>query len=297
MSHKKQTNKQTNTSAISRTKFTNGFRLPLLLIYEITLKKQLKTPTPHDCIGLTCISLPYVVLLPRMTGYVQSPLWDGKRAFPTAIDSWATIRLLGHRQAVVQFLNLDFALGACHDQFVELFVGGKSAVHSAGKYCAVLPGVEAYSEDVHVHFFSGAVNRKSKGFRLQFVFRRWILEKVGDDLWNCSVATFKEDYGSFFPCDVKPNCLRGEDEENCPYTNTSECQTGQWWLAGRCYEYVDEPVSTWTKASAECRKRGGALASLNTVGEWKTVRSMLAQRSAGDVYIGLKSSGPLLPPM
>ena len=213
------------------------------------------------------------------------------------MDSWATIRLPSNHEAIIHFLNFDIPFGDCDRHFVELVVGEKAASNTVKKYCEGLPSVNIFDKDVHVHFVSGTMNKNCKGFRLQFTFRSWILKKVSDDLWNCSVPTFKEDYEIAFPCNGQLNCLHGEDEENCPYTNTSECKTGQWWLAGRCYEYVDEPVRTWTMASAECRKRGGALVSLNTPEEWDTVDSMLAFRAAGDVYIGLKSFGPNVPLM
>ena len=172
---------------------------------------------------------------------------------------------------------------------MEVFLGGKTASHSAGKYCGSKPSVKQYNEAIHIRFVSGTANAYSRGFRIQFAYRSWKLKKIRDELWNCSVPTFKQDYASYFPCDGLLNCVHGEDERDCPYTNTKECGIGQWWLGGRCYEYVVDTVTTWPRASLACQERGGYLVSLNSPEEWRVLEDMLSRVQTGDMYVGLRS--------
>ncbi|KAL8612898.1 hypothetical protein ACOMHN_034975 [Nucella lapillus] len=141
-----------------------------------------------------------LLFMSNTTGFVQSPLWDKGVAYPPSMDSWVFIPVPPGHQAVLTFRHL--SLNSCFYDSVSIYVGGTKDQHRVGKFCAKLPPAQHLSNDTHIRFISGAMSLAKLGFRIQFFFRVWILQRVGSQ-WNCSVPDFRKDYGKLFPCNFE----------------------------------------------------------------------------------------------
>nr|KAG5710982.1 hypothetical protein BaRGS_013716 [Batillaria attramentaria] len=114
--------------------------------------------------------------------------------------------------------------------------------------------------------------------------------------WNCSL-THGEHLARTFACDLKADCLEGEDESDCPFASPA-CGDGLISLGTSCYELIrPETDLTWHEASDVCVRRGAKLASLNTYAEWKNVFDFLRKLILERVFIGMKRHTPSLPEM
>ena len=100
-----------------------------------------------------------------------------------------------------------------------------------------------------------------------------IPERVaGNNTWNCSVP-FWPHFQRHFRCNLRQECVNGEDEVLCPY---STCRHGGVSFAGHCYFMVSSDSEVpWIEAQQGCRKVGAYLASLTSPGEWSDVMSWL----------------------
>ena len=145
---------------------------------------------------------------------------------------------------------------------------------------------------VHFHFTtlfhpdSGRV-----GFRFFFSFHNQsaLLPQLPGGQWNCSVPHW-EDFQAHFPCNLVAECVGGEDEQDCPYTNVSRCGAGAISLGESCYFYViSEKDVSWNDAMATCEQKDAYLANLNKENEWYDIMDLLTVRAAA-VYLGLRSA-------
>ena len=133
------------------------------------------------------------------------------------------------------------------------------------------------------------------GFRFFFSFHKSAqLSQLPDKRWNCSVPGWA-DFQTHFPCNLAAECVGGEDEQDCPYTNVPRCGAGAIFLGESCYFYVisDDKV-TWNDAMDKCEKHDAHLVSLNTPIEWIDIMELLAVRGRS-IYLGLRSTSPHLP--
>ena len=134
------------------------------------------------------------------------------------------------------------------------------------------------------------------GFRFLFSFhnRSALLSRMSDGRWNCSVLHWA-DFLEHFPCDLETDCVHGEDELGCLYTNVSRCGAGAISMGESCYFYViSENDVSWNDAMDICKKNDAQLASLNRPREWHDVMVVLGFRAAA-VYLGLRSASLSLP--
>ena len=134
------------------------------------------------------------------------------------------------------------------------------------------------------------------GFRFFFSFhnRTALPSRLQDGRWNCSVPHWA-DFQAHFPCDLEADCVRGEDEQDCPYTDVSRCGAGAISLGESCYFYViSKNDVSWNDAMDTCEKLHAHLVNLNTPTEWNDVIQVLLVREAA-IYLGLRSASPHLP--
>ena len=169
-----------------------------------------------------------------------------------------------------------------------------------------IPGPEVYDLDsgvFYVRFLSRANYKAVAGFRLQFSFypRSARPLRLPDGTWNCSVANWP-DFRHHFPCNLRAECARGEDEEQCPY-NRPRCGRGRLSVGGRCYyirsfQRLEKLVSlsilregyvrvSWKAAEERCRQEGGHLASLSSYREMADVRQLLFSSDDEPFFIGM----------
>ena len=118
----------------------------------------------------------------------------------------------------------------------------------------------------------------------------------GSNTWNCSMPHWWR-FKRHFRCNLRQECVNGEDEVQCPY---SPCSHGGVSIAHHCYFYVKRYV-TWLTAQRECRKLGAYLASLASPREWIDVLSWLRLvmrfNWKSRMHIGLMPAPPNLPYM
>ena len=134
------------------------------------------------------------------------------------------------------------------------------------------------------------------GFRLLFSFHQESALPVllWKWRWNCSVPHWA-DFQEHFPCNLEADCVHGEDEQDCPYTNVSRCGAGAISLGESCYFYViSENDVSWQDAMDACQSSNAYLANLNTPKEWDDVMQLLFVRR-GAIFLGLRSSDSYLP--
>ncbi|KAL8570213.1 hypothetical protein ACOMHN_029913 [Nucella lapillus] len=92
--------------------------------------------------------------------------------------------------------------------------------------------------------------------------------------WNCSLTPLSE-IMALFPCNVRAECVGGEDEAVCFYS-AAQCGAGSIAAGGSCFRLVRPQVSsTWQAGSAECQRRGGHLAVVNSRQEWADLYQVL----------------------
>nr|KAG5710978.1 hypothetical protein BaRGS_013712 [Batillaria attramentaria] len=124
------------------------------------------------------------------------------------------------------------------------------------------------------------------GFKLYFAFfpNLTVPRASPEGKWNCSLPD-GEPLARTFACDLKADCLEGEDESDCPFASPA-CGDGLISLGTSCYELIrPETDLTWHEASDVCLKRGAKLASLNTYAEWKNVFDFLRKLILERVFI------------
>ena len=123
------------------------------------------------------------------------------------------------------------------------------------------------------------------------------VELAGKNTWNCSVPHWPR-FQRHFRCNLRQECVQGEDEIQCPYSRSQEGVS----FGHRSYFFVTrgDDVS-WAEGQSECRKAGAHLASLTSPRIWSDVMSWLhlglPWLTFYRVYIGLKSVPPSLPYM
>ncbi|KAK7485638.1 hypothetical protein BaRGS_00023087, partial [Batillaria attramentaria] len=239
-------------------------------------------------------------------GYVQTPGWDGRSTYPDNTNIWLLIRFHKRTTVMVSFQAFDLDIS---NDFMAVDFNGSCPFNFSEHYQAdaATPPQFLYNCEnnswskfgMYVYFRSDCGNNGYfTGFRMLFSIHtpRALPEQLPDGKWNCSVPywfTFQH----HFRCDFRQDCVNGEDERECFYKNHT-CGEGWVLLEGKCYLYVrDKQRLSWNDASAACHDRGGYLASLNTPDEYLAVMRFLAGRSDGDVYIGLQSPSPVLPPI
>ena len=241
----------------------------------------------------------------HVAGYIQSPLWDGHTPFATGLDSWAVLPVPRDSVVILSVTEISW-VGCWTETTLSLHHGGRDERHTCQ---SSVRAVAIYDKTVHLHFRTGILNHfNNKGFKLAFSLHtlprilqrasgniQLVQDRFGDtdfyqrdNLWNCSVP-FWDDFILHFPCNARWNCVNGEDEAHCPYTNHSMCDIGQIWIAESCYRHVHKHFPDWMDAAVGCNQRGGALASLQTVDEWETVKTYLAQVDGTSSWIGMKS--------
>ena len=95
---------------------------------------------------------------------------------------------------------------------------------------------------------------------------------TNSETWNCSVQHWTR-YQRHFRCNLRQECVSGEDELHCPY---APCQNGGVSFAGHCYFFLatDDRV-TRSSAERECRMAGANVVSLASPREWSDVISWL----------------------
>ena len=113
--------------------------------------------------------------------------------------------------------------------------------------------------------------------------------------WNCSVPHWPR-FQRHFRCNMRQECVSGEDEVQCPY---SPCSHGGVRLGRHCYFLAETYTAiSWNEAQQKCRKQAAYLASLTSPREWSDVMSWLRLRIPSikyHVYIGLASVPPNFP--
>ena len=134
------------------------------------------------------------------------------------------------------------------------------------------------------------------GFRLLFTFHPMaaLPEMRSDGRWNCSVPHWPE-FQQHFVCNLKADCVEGEDEELCPYYSEA-CGKGRVIVGSKCYVYTADKGLSWDAASVECLLLGGMLAAPKTEEEWVGLGRLVDyDPDFYRVYIGLRSTSPILP--
>ncbi|XP_076435809.1 uncharacterized protein LOC143275521 [Babylonia areolata] len=121
--------------------------------------------------------------------------------------------------------------------------------------------------------------------------------KTAEGTWDCAVPNWRH-FRQHFPCDLEPQCRKGEDESQC-YYSSQLCDSRQTAERGSCYFTVNSPHHlTWLKANEACAARGGYPVSLNTPEEADDVRSLLRLRPWKDLaFVGLQLASSSLPSM
>ena len=130
------------------------------------------------------------------------------------------------------------------------------------------------------------------GFRFFFSFHQnfSLPSQLSDGRWNCSLPHWTE-FKRHFPCNLQAECVGGEDEKDCHYTNVSRCGAGAISLGESCYLYViSKSDVTWNEALDICVRKGAHLADLLSMEEWFDVMGLLTVRAAA-IYLGLRSAG------
>ncbi|KAK7490075.1 hypothetical protein BaRGS_00018775, partial [Batillaria attramentaria] len=151
------------------------------------------------------------------------------------------------------------------------------------------PPALLHTDSIHVYFSSDDETmdyRRDMGFMLVFSFHnlsampQWV---EGRNRWNCSVP-YWSDFRLHFPCNLETDCINGEDERDCPYTNDT-CGEGRITVGARCYLYLPGKTISWNEAASECYKRDGYLASLNTDEEYEQVLKVLNHRDWDELHV------------
>lgn len=130
-------------------------------------------------------------------------------------------------------------------------------------------------------------------FRILFSFHRVsaLPVKLEDGRWNCS-AVYWPDMQQHFPCNLRTECVGGEDEAGC-WQNEGTCGPGTFLIDGRCFMALPakEKIFSWTFAREWCIQRGGDLASLSTRRVWNRVVELFSLLDHfTTVFIGAKKS-------
>ncbi|KAL8586920.1 hypothetical protein ACOMHN_051025 [Nucella lapillus] len=105
-----------------------------------------------------------------------------------------------------------------------------------------------------------------------------------------TIVLVLEVYVPHFPCNVRWNCVSGEDEERCPYTNEELCGPGQLWMTDSCHQlFPERDVRLWTQSSLACSQRGGQLSRLNTPEKWAMLTRCLALQHRQLAFFGIST--------
>ena len=113
--------------------------------------------------------------------------------------------------------------------------------------------------------------------------------------WNCSVPHWPR-FQRHFHCNLRQECVGGEDEVQCPYF---PCSHGGVSFQGHCYFLAKSSRRrTWLQGHGDCQRAGGYMASLTTPREWGDVMTWLSLDTTWNrVFFGLASASPRLPLM
>ncbi|XP_070198786.1 relaxin receptor 2-like [Littorina saxatilis] len=91
-------------------------------------------------------------------------------------------------------------------------------------------------------------SRPNPTFSLAFSFHQpdtVLPTRIDDGVWNCSGVVNWTEVQVHYPCDVRRDCLGGEDEARCPYNNTEVCGTEGLLVSGRCYFFLPYRDILW----------------------------------------------------
>ena len=225
--------------------------------------------------------------------------------YPAGVDAWVNLNVPAQHAVMLSFLTLDvrqFLNNKCDTDLDHIAI--KVRARTSGDLNLTVcghdpPSAEVYHADtVSVRLFTEWGKVRGTGFRLLYSFhsRRQTPEMLANGMWNCSVAVWNS-IKDHFPCDLKAQCAGGEDEKGCPYSSPL-CAPGEFFFGHSCYSYVKNKLDiNWTFASVQCQTRGGHLASLNDMAEWRNVMKMLRQYVVDRAFSGLRTATSSLPQM
>ncbi|KAK7453168.1 hypothetical protein BaRGS_00039651 [Batillaria attramentaria] len=250
-----------------------------------------------------------------ISGYVQTPGWDGVRTYPLNMKSSVRVDVPHGKTAMITFLNVDidnrllenqigFYQVRCKDyEKVQLSFqrAGRSPDSEMSLCRQSRPEPALYNTEwFKVTFYSDSIDDGSTGFRMLFTFHNasalpeWVRGR-----WNCSVG-YWADFKQHFPCDLSSDCAGGEDEVDCPYT-TPRCGHGLIHAGGACFRYFGGWSRTsWATASVTCLQHGGRLPTLNTEQKQRDFLWLIRWARTDPIaerhtFIGMRAMGPFLP--
>ncbi|KAK7484422.1 hypothetical protein BaRGS_00024307 [Batillaria attramentaria] len=238
-----------------------------------------------------------------MSGFIQTPGWNRSAPHPSPMDSFVRIDVPQNHSVLISFEHLDMSgtMPSCVLDILQLFLDGNDQINEVQDICGnAPPSPRLYhpKDTMYAQFKSYRNVNVHNGFRLRFTFHNYsaLPEQLSDRKWNCSVPHWA-DFKQHIPCNLVPDCVSGEDEEDCPYSSDA-CGQGHFSVGGTCYRYVTSNHKlTWEEASAACLNRGERLASLSTLEKWYGVLEVLLNYGNRGGFLGLKSSNPSLPSM
>ncbi|KAL8612895.1 hypothetical protein ACOMHN_034972 [Nucella lapillus] len=230
-------------------------------------------------------------------------------AYSTGLDSWAQVEVPKGRGMMMSFTQL--SLSTC-EATLDIYQAGRHSTHLRTRLrCPkryIPPFI--YNQTVHFHFRTGERNEfLGRGFRLVFTLHslskllqraskgtRLVKDRFGqddfydkDNLWNCSVSSWGE-FIPHFPCNAKWNCVSGEDEVHCPYTDEDLCGPGQLGTKDSCHQlFLDPGIYFWNQSSLACMQKGGQLSGLNSAEKWGMVSRYLTLKHQQYAFFGIST--------
>nr|KAG5697695.1 hypothetical protein BaRGS_000580 [Batillaria attramentaria] len=154
---------------------------------------------------------------------------------------------------------------------LQLFLDGNDQINEVQDICGnAPPSPRLYhpKDTMYAQFKSYRNVNVHNGFRLRFTFHNYsaLPEQLSDRKWNCSVPHWA-DFKQHIPCNLVPDCVSGEDEEDCPYSSDA-CGQGHFSVGGTCYsDHSDEDFCVFPECKTSDNFDCGNHQCLNGVDE------------------------------
>ena len=243
-----------------------------------------------------CLFVCFLVCLFVLTGYIQTPGWDGEASYPNDVDSCVTLFVPDGHMTMISLASFGLETTSdCYYDNLYLYLApnctgiGEKICTITNLYPTTYDGVEAMS-----FLFESDSSITKTGFRLLYSFHPYSARpvKVPGGKWNCSVPYYS-DFKQHFECSSDVFCSDGQDKAGC---NTSKlCVQNIVALGDKCFRRIQPAAPyTWHEADQTCESFRAHLIHLKSAQEWRTIADISLLDS--DTFVGLKIS-PLTAPV
>ena len=240
-------------------------------------------------------------------GFFQTPFWDGvTRYLPPDVDEDDELTVPDGHSVMVSFQQIGTGTEA------EFCIPDNAAIiripdqpSNSHTYCFdtkhTLPLFFVNVSTVNITFqFSFIQSQIYTGFRLRFSFHEnpaRINFLKDTNQFDCS-GRYWPQFRPHFPCNLKRDCVGGEDEAECPYMSIETCGQDYLAVSGSCFILDrNSTVRSWSEASLSCSNSNQHLPALNTREEWEDFQRLLDYQKGIIPFIGLSFGLSRLPNM